>query len=106
METIKRRKHESKFKERAVALARSLGNNAQAARELNIGYSLLGSWIKSAEAAEAKGKGLSLALEETAELARLRKQVMRQAEELEFVKKAAAYFAKERLGKNTPGLTP
>ena len=103
METIKRRKHDPKFKERAVELARSLGNNAQAARELNIGYSLLCSWIKAAEVAATQGKGLSLALEEQAELTRLRKQVARQAEELEFVKKAAAYFAKERLGKNTPG---
>ena len=84
-------------------LARSLGNNAQAARELSVGYSLLCSWIKAAEVAGTKGKGLALALEEKAELERLRKQVARQAIELDFVKKAAAYFAKEQLGKNTPG---
>jgi len=106
METVKRRKHEPKFKERAVELARSLGNNAQAARELNVGYSLLCSWIKAAEVAGTKGKGLALALEEKAELERLRKQVARQAIELDFVKKAAAYFAKEQLGKNTPGSKP
>lgn len=104
MNTTKRRKHDPEFKERAVALARSLGNNAAAARELNIGYSLLGSWLRSAEAAEAKGKGLALDLEEKAELRRLRKQVADQAEELEIIKKAVAYFAKEKLGKNTPGL--
>jgi len=30
--------------------------------------------------------------------------VSKQAEELEIVKKAAAYFAQERFKKNTPGL--
>lgn len=106
METIKRRKHSPEFKERAVRLARDLGNTAQAARELDIGYSLLCSWLKLAETANSKGKGLALALEEKAELERLRKVVARQAVELDFVKKAAAYFAKERLERNTPGSKP
>ena len=103
MESGKRRKHDPKFKERAVHFSKELGNVAAAANELGISYSLLHSWIKAAETASAKGKGLALALEEKAELDRLRKLVAEQAEELEIIKKAAAYFAKERLGKNTPG---
>lgn len=103
METGKRRKYDPKFKERAVQLARDSGNIAGTARELGIGQSLLHSWINASETASAKGKGLALALEEKAELARLRKLVAEQAEELEIIKKAAAYFAKERLKKNTPG---
>lgn len=103
MESGKRRKHDPKFKERAVQLAKELGNVAAAAKELGIGYSLLHSWIRAGETAVAKGKGLAQALEEKAELDRLRKLVAEQAEELEIIKKAAAYFAKERLKKNTPG---
>ena len=103
MESGKRRKHDPKFKERAVQLARELDNVAAAAKELGIGYSLLHSWIKAAETAAAKGKGLAMAIEERQELERLRKLVAEQAEELEIIKKAAAYFAKERLKKNTPG---
>lgn len=103
METRKRRKHDPKYKERAVQLAKDLGNIAAAAKDLGLGYSLLHSWIRAAETASAKGKGLALALEERQEMERLRKLVAAQAEELEVIKKAAAYFAQERLKKNTPG---
>lgn len=102
METVKKRRHEPKFKERAVHLAKSSGNVAATARELGVGYSLLNAWIKAAETAAAKGKGLALAIEERQEMDRLRKQLAETEEELEIIKKAAAYFAKERLRKNTP----
>jgi transposase len=99
----KRRKYDGKFKERAVALAKERKNIAQAARELQVGSSLLRTWITATETAEAKGKGLAVALEEKRELERLRKLVAEQAEELEIIKKATAYFAQERLKRNTPG---
>lgn len=99
----KRRKFEGKFKERAVALAKERQNVAQAARELGISPSLLRTWMSAAESAEAKGKGLALALEEKQEMERLRKLVAEQAEELEIIKKATAYFAQDRLKRNTPG---
>ena len=86
-----------------MALAKERNNIAQAARELQIGSSLLRTWIIAAETAEAKGKGLAVALEEKKELERLRKLVAEQAEELEIIKKATAYFAQERLKRNTPG---
>lgn len=103
MESGKKRKHDAKFKERAVQLAKERGNVAAAARELNIGYSLLHSWINAASAALSKGKGLAQALEEKQEMERLRKRLAEAEEELEVIKKAAAYFAKERLKKSTPG---
>ena len=103
MATEKRRTFESKFKERAVALAKERQNVAQAARELNISPSLLRTWIAASETAAAKGKGLALAIEEKQELDRLRKLVAEQAEELEIIKKATAYFAQDRLKRNTPG---
>lgn len=103
MANEKRRAFEPKFKERAVALAKERQNVAQAARELDISASLLRTWIAASETAEAKGKGLALAIEEKQELERLRKLVADQAEELEIIKKATAYFAQERLKRNTPG---
>lgn len=87
METGKRRRHEPKFKERAVRLAKESGNVAATARELGLGYSLLNSWITAAGAAEAKGKGLALAIEERQEMERLRKRLAEAEEELEVIKK-------------------
>jgi transposase len=103
MSNEKRRAFDGKFKERAVALAKERKNVAQAARELEISGSLLRTWIAAAETAEARGKGLAGALEEKKELERLRRLVAEQAEELEIIKKATAYFAQERLKRNTPG---
>ena len=103
MSNEKKRAFDGKFKERAVALAKERKNVAQAARELEISGSLLRTWIAAAETAEARGKGLAGALEEKLELERLKKLVAEQAEELEIIKKATAYFARERLGRNTPG---
>ena len=103
MSNEKKRVFDGKFKERAVALAKERKNVAQAARELEISGSLLRTWIAAAETAEARGKGFAGALEEKQELERLRKLVAEQAEELEVIKKATAYFARERLGRNTPG---
>lgn len=103
MASSKKKKYDGQFKERAVKLARERGSAAQAARELGIGYSLLRSWMLAADVAESKGRGLEMALQEKKELERLRKQVADQAEELEVLKKATAYFARERLVRNTPG---
>jgi transposase-like protein len=103
MSNEKRRAFDGKFKERAVALAKERQNVAQAARELEISASLLRSWIAAAATAEARGKGLAGALEEQREMERLRKRLAEAEEELEVIKKATAYFARERLGRNTPG---
>lgn len=86
-----------------MALAKERKNVAQAARELDIGASVLRAWIAAAETAEARGKGLAGALEEQQEVERLRKRLSEAEEELAIIKKATAYFARESLGRNTPG---
>jgi len=103
MSETKRRKYDGKFKERAVALAKERQNVSQAARELGVSSSLLHTWITAAESAESKGKGLAQALEEKHEMERLRKRLAEAEEELEIIKKATAYFAQDRLKRNTPG---
>ena len=86
-----------------MALAKERKNVAQAARELEISGSLLRTWIAAADTAEARGKGLAGALEDQREMERLRKQLAEAQEELEIIKKATAYFAQDRLKRNTPG---
>ena len=86
-----------------MALAKERKNVSQAARELEISGSLLRTWIAAAETAEARGKGLAGALEEKQEIERLRKRLAEAEEELEIIKKATAYFAQDRLKRNTPG---
>lgn len=99
----RKRKYSPEYKENAVKKAQESGNIALTARELTIGYSLLQSWIRESKFAAIKGKGLQAALEEKAELERLRKKNAALEEELEIIKKATAYFAQERLKRNTPG---
>jgi transposase len=102
-EDKRKRTFSPEFKANAVKLANEKGNIALAARELKIGYSLIQSWIRESQYASIKGKGLQAALEEKAEMERLRKRNEELEEELEILKKATAYFAQDRLKRNTPG---
>lgn len=102
-EVKKRNKYSADFKERAVLKAKELGNAAAAARELKIGYALLQGWMQAAELAAAKGQGLAMALEEKSRLRKLEAENAELKEELEILKKATAYFARERISRNTPG---
>jgi len=99
-----RRTYDSGFKERAVAMAAESDNVAETARQLGVGYSLLNSWRNAAELARSKGQGLAMALEEKARLAALEKEVAQLREENEILKKATAYFARDRVPpRSTPG---
>jgi transposase len=98
--------YEDKFKERAVVLARDRGNVRQAARELGVSASILHDWINADNKAQAKlqGKSLSSVKLEKQEFERMRKRLYEVELELEIIKKATAYFARESLERNTPGL--
>ena len=68
---------------------------AAAARDLGLTESSLRNWVEQARADRTQGKtGLTTA--EREELARLRKENRILQEEREILKKAAAFFAKER----------
>ena len=80
------------FKASAVRLARQPGANvSQVARDLEIGDTLLRTWINAADAVARGG----LNDEERLELARLRREnrILRENEAI--LKKAAAFFARE-----------
>lgn len=81
------------FKAEAVRLAETSGRPLRVtAEDLGIGVSTLGKWISGAREADL----LSGPHEDTArELARLRKENEILRQERDFLKKAAAFFAKE-----------
>jgi transposase len=99
-ELVANRQYTDEFKVEAVKLGESIGGN-HAAKRLGIPESSLWNWIKLSRAGKLKaavGAPVSVkrSLSEVeAENARLRKELASAKLDLEIVKKAAAYFAKE-----------
>ncbi len=85
-----RRRYSPEFKTEALSLAEQVGVG-EAAKQLGLHESQLYTWRKKAlyEASRSETEK-----ELAAENARLKRQVVMQAEELAILKKAAAYFAK------------
>ena len=84
------------FRRRAVGLARLREKpNAQIAKDLGIAESGLRRWMAQADVDEGKKEGLSS--DEKAELVRLRRENRTQAMEIEILKRASAYFARENV---------
>ena len=99
-ELVANRQYTDEFKVEAVRLGESIGGN-QAAKRLGIPESSLWNWIKLARAGKLKAAvGGAVAVKRSlseveAENARLRRELASSKLDLEIVKKAAAYFAKE-----------
>jgi transposase-like protein len=84
------------FKQRAVELARQRDKPiAQIARDLGIAESGLRRWMAQADVDEGRREGLTS--DERAELVRLRRETRVQAMEIEILKRASAYFARENV---------
>jgi transposase len=98
--SVPNRRYTEEFKTEAVRLALSTGGNA-AAKRLGIPQSTMTNWVRqSREGALARVAGAVVAVkrpvsEVEAENARLRRELASAKLDLEIVKKAAAYFAKE-----------
>lgn len=89
-----KRSFTAEFKAEAVRIARERGSIGRAAEELSLTETSLREWVKRAEEG-VLAKGGSLELSEQEELKRLRREVKTLRMEREFLKKAAAFFAKE-----------
>lgn len=94
----KRRRFPKEFKLEAVQLAReSTQSVAAVARDLGIAPSLLHKWIQQLEEHDPStafpGNGKVGAAED--EVRRLRRELERVTQERDFLKKAAAFFARE-----------
>ena len=88
-----KRTFNSEFKSQAVDLVRQSGKGvSQVARDLDLGDSVLRSWM---DRANGKSAALDVTTTEREELVRLRKEVVTLRMERDFLKKAAAFFAKE-----------
>ena len=84
------------FRQRAVELARERAKPiAQIAKDLGISESCLRRWMDLADVDAGRKEGLSSA--ERKELVELRRQNRTLALEVEILKRAAAYFAKENV---------
>ena len=97
---VQDRRYTDEFKIEAVRLAESIGGN-QAAKRLGMPESSLGNWVRLKRAGKLRaldGKAVAArrpVSELEAENARLRRELASTKLDLDIVKKAAAYFAKE-----------
>ena len=92
-----RKKYTPEFKREAVALATQQGHSyTEAARILKINPTMLRRWEKEQREDGSQafpGKGHQLP--ELEEIARLKRELKRAQTDIEILKKATAYFAKE-----------
>jgi transposase len=90
-----RRKYTQEYKDEAVELAVNSGRPiAEIARDLGIHEATLGNWVNTAKKL-GKLKDKPLDTGERVELKELREENRRLRMERDFLKKAAAWFAKE-----------
>lgn len=88
------RPHPPEFRQRAVELARLREKPiAKIADDLGIAESCLRNWMKQADIDDGRRHGLST--DERAELVELRRELRTAKMEIEILKRAAAYLAKE-----------
>jgi transposase len=92
-------KYPAEFRREAIALVKSSGRPvAEVARSLEIAEGTLWNWVKAdREAAERASDPNALSESEREELKRLRKRVAQQEIDMEILRKAAAYFARETM---------
>lgn len=91
----KRKKYSAEFKREAVGLAKSSAHPvSQVARDLGIRPNMLARWCRELTAGNAKAfAGQGKPRDE--ELAALRRELAQVKKERDFLKEAAAFFAKE-----------
>lgn len=96
MEKRKKRIFDAEFKAGAVKLVVEAGKSpADVARDLDLVPSVLGSWVKQAKAEGSPNGAGALKTVEREELTTLRKENRVLRMERDFLKKAAAFFARE-----------
>jgi len=96
MTTTTRRRYTEEFKAEAVRLVRDSAQPvAQVARNLGIADHLLYRWRAEQHQAESQGHTRQSMRAEQEELARLRRENATLKQERDFLRRAAAFFAKE-----------
>ena len=95
MSRRKRRTFTAEQKADAVRLARELGNVSQAAQDLGISYGSVRAWLKQADVDEGRGPEGALTSAEKQEFGRMKREIRILRQERDFLKKAAAFFARD-----------
>lgn len=90
-----RRKFTDEQKAQAVQLVREVGSISKVAKDLDLTESALRNWVRQADIDAGTGPKGALTTEEKEELRRLRRENKTLRMERDFLKKAAAYFAKD-----------
>ena len=91
-----RRTFTAQQKANAVRLVHEVGNLEKVARELDLNPHVLRRWVKLVASEAGEGPEGKLSSDERAELLRLRRENRTLQMERDFLKKAAAFFAKEQ----------
>ena len=94
---IPRREYTAEFKMQAVKRVNSGQGIAAAARELGVVEQTLRNWVKAAKAGKLNSAGGKVVSAEQMELSRLRTENIRLQRQVEILKKATAFFAKDAL---------
>jgi transposase len=96
MRTKTRRQYTEDFKQEAVRLVRESARPvAQVARDLGIPENLLYRWRAQPRQTESQGTTRAGQRIEAEELMRLKRELTRVTQERDFLRRAAAFFAKE-----------
>jgi transposase len=92
-----RKHYTEEFKREAVRLATSPGNSmAGVARDLGVNRTLIGIWVKNAQAGKYEmTPGAPLKTEAQSEVEHLRRELAKVKMERDILKKALGYFAKD-----------
>ncbi len=96
MAAVTRRQYTEELKQEAVRLVRESARPvAQVVRDLGISENLLYRWRAQHRQAEAQGTTRAVQRTEAEELTRLKRELVRVTQERDFLRRAAAFFAKE-----------
>lgn len=95
----KKRAYTAQQKAEAVKLVKQVGNLSQVARDLDLHPNVLRNWVRQAEIDAGQGPKDALTTEEKQEIQRLKRENKRLRMERDFLKKAAAFFAREESSK-------
>lgn len=94
---IPKQAYTTEFKELAVKRIKDGQSVSKVCNELGLSDQTLRNWVKAAAEGKLRGAGGKVVTPEEMELSRLRAENLRLKRELEIIKKAAAYFARDVL---------
>ena len=97
MQKIPKQEYTAEFKEQAVKRVKDGKLVSVVAKEMGLVEQTLRNWVKRYDAGKLDGPGVPRVAPEAMELSRLRAENGRLKRELEIIKKAAAYFARDVL---------